>query len=524
MLTLRPLPLFLAISLCCILYLSAVSDAKSNMDYFDVYELQIEGEYIDYMIADLNGDGLNDGLLFHSTPRNGKVFRYFSIFYQNPEGFRQQADYQFEIDPDAIVYDLADVDSNPGKEILFFKNEGIFYYKMVGGRYDPEPVLLLETSSIFKLPDKLFFERLNFARDLNNDGNAEILVPQFHHLLIYAKQADGTYGLTATLDCPMLNSVTALNEVSRYLVSTFLTPNILIVDYNRNQRNDIVTIHDDHLKIFFQNSSGEFSNTNSTIVNFNFVLTQAYASKLGNGNIYQRDRFQDKLGVTTLADLNNNGLLDMIVEKFSHKDGAFNPKKQFHIFFAYEDPDAPQNGGIFHDIPDHIIINRGFQVHSRLGDLNNDGKMDLCIPIIEIGMFKIIQMLITGNIDVTVLWYVMDESGQYPKKPDFEMNVKVEVDTQRRKIPFFSMDGDFNGNGRKDLIRSQDGKLMIHYAPDDGRPKAKADVEFAIEMPDNGQMVKPQMVNADNTSDIVMVFTSDDSNAGNGKVMILINR
>jgi hypothetical protein len=500
-----------------------VSAAKSDGEFFTVYELQVEGDFIDYLMDDLNGDGLNDGLFFHSYRRNGKIARCFSIFYQHAGGFNKEADYQFEIDPHAVVYDLADVDPRPGKEILFFKNEGIFYYQMINGRYDPTPVLLFETPSIFKIPDKLFLERMDFARDLNDDGNIEILVPQFHQLLIYAKQADGTYGLTAALDCPLLNSITSLTEVSRYLVSTFLIPNILFVDYNRDQRTDIVTVHDEYLKVFFQNSAGEFSNADSATVGFSFILTQAYASKLGNGNIYQRDRFQDKTGITTLADLNDNGLLDMIVEKFSHKDGALNPKKQFHIYFAREDPDHPQNGGIFNEIPDHIIINRGFQIQSKIADLNNDRKMDICIPVIEIGMFKIIQMLITGNINVNVFWYVMDESGQYPKVPDYELNIKVEIDTQRRKIPFFSMDGDFNGNGRNDLIRSQDGRLMIHYAPDDGRPKESADVEFEIQMPDNGKMVKPQMVNADSKSDMVMVFTSDDSAAGNGKVIILIN-
>jgi hypothetical protein len=500
-----------------------VSAAKSDGEFFTVYELQVEGDFIDYLMDDLNGDGLNDGLFFHSYRRNGKIVRCFSIFYQHAGGFNKEADYQFEIDPHAVVYDLADVDPRPGKEILFFKNEGIFYYQMINGRYDPTPVLLFETPSIFKIPDKLFLERMDFARDLNDDGNIEILVPQFHQLLIFAKQADGTYGLTAALDCPLLNSVTSLTEVSRYLVSTFLIPNILFVDYNRDQRTDIVTVHDEYLKVFFQNSAGEFSNADSATVGFSFILTQAYASKLGNGNIYQRDRFQDKTGITTLADLNDNGLLDMIVEKFSHKDGALNPKKQFHIYFAREDPDHPQNGGIFNEIPDHIIINRGFQIQSKIADLNNDRKMDICIPVIEIGMFKIIQMLITGNINVNVFWYVMDESGQYPKVPDYELNIKVEIDTQRRKIPVFSMDGDFNGNGRNDLVRSQDGSLMIHYAPDDGRPKESADVKFEIQMPDNGKMVKPQMVNGDSKSDMVMVFTSDDSAAGNGKVIILIN-
>ncbi len=524
MLKLRCLLLFFAVSICCILCLPVISNAKAKKDFFSVYELNVKGDYIDYLMEDLNEDGLNDGLFFHSKRKGRTVGRFFSVFYQHENGFNKQADYQFEIDPDAVVYDLADVDSNPGKEILFFKNQGLFYYKMIDDRYDATPILLLKIPSIFKLPDKLFLERIDFARDLNNDGIDEILIPQFHNYLIYSKQPNGKYGLSATLDCPMLNSVMSLKEVSRYLISTFLTPNTLIVDYNRDQRSDIVTIHDEYLKIFFQNNAGEFSNDDSAIVNLNFILTQAYSSRIGNGNIYQRDRFQDKMGITSLADLNNDGLLDMILEKFSMKDGAFNPKKQFRIFFAHQDPDNPRNGGIFNKVPDHIIINRGFQIHSKIGDLNNDGKMDIYIPIIEIGVFNFITMLITGDIDVTVLWYVMDKSGHYHKKPDFELEVTVEVDTKGRKFPVSSIDGDFNGDGRKDFMRAQDGKLMIHYAPDDGEPKEKADVEFAVKLPDNGKMVKPQMVNADAKSDVVMVFTPNGKTIKKGKVQILITK
>lgn len=524
MLRFRHLALFVTMTMCCILCSPFLSTAKDQKNFFDVYELNVDGDYIDYLMEDLNDDGLNDGLFFHSKRKGNKVTRFFSVFYQHKNGFKKNADYRFKIDPDAVVYDLADVDSNPGKEILFFKNKGLFYYKLIDGRYDATPILLFETSSIFRLADKLFLERLNFARDLNHDGIDEILVPQFHHYVIYSKQPDGTYEMTAKLDCPMQNTVTSLNEVSRYLVSTFLTPNTLIIDYNKDQLNDIVTIHDEYLKIFFQNSQGEFSNADSAIVKLKFILTQAYSSRIGNGNIYQRDRFKDKIGITSLADLNDDGLLDMIIEKFSMKDGAFNPKKQFQIFFAHLDPDNPRKGGVFNDVPDHIIINRGFQIHSKIGDLNNDGKKDIFIPVIEIGIFNFITMIVTGDIDVTVLWYVMDDSGQYRKKPDFELEITIEIDTKGRRFPVSSINGDFNGDGRNDFMRAQDGKLMLHYAPDDGEPKEDPDVEFAVELPNNGKMVKPQMVNADAKSDVVMVFTPNGKTIKKGKVIILINK
>ncbi|MDA3898845.1 MAG: hypothetical protein PF482_22110 [Desulfobacteraceae bacterium] len=546
MLKLRCLFRFLIVFFYCILCLSlmptAKSNAKSNKDFFTVYDLNVEGDYIDCIIEDLNGDGLNDGLFFHAMRNDGSITRYFSVFYQHAKGFSKQADYRFEISAGAVVYDVADIDSTPDKEILFFKNEGLFYYKMTDGRYDAAPELFFETPSIFKLPDQSFLERLNFVRDLNNDGVEEILIPQFHHYVIYSKQPDdiqpsdlqtdgkqaedqpaaGSYTMTATLDCPVQNSIQSLRGADRSLISTFLTPNTIIFDYNWDQLNDIVTVHGNHLKVFFQNAAGQFSNDDSAVVSFDFDITLAYTSMSGPGRLHERDRLKDKIGITSLTDLNDDGLLDMIVEKFSMKDGALNPKKQFQIFFGVLDSANPHNGGIFNKVPDHIIINRGLQIYSKIVDLNNDGKMDIYIPIIEIGVFNFISMLISGDIEIMVLWYVMDDSGNYLKKPDFEMEVTFELDTKGRKFPVSTFGGDFNGDGHKDFLRSQDGKLKVHYAPEDGVPREKPDAEFEIEVPDNGLMVRPYMVNADARSDVVMIFTPNVVTEEQGRVQILV--
>jgi len=529
---LRSLIIFFSCILCLMLMPHAESNAKSNQDFFTVYDLNVKGDYIDHVIADLNDDELNDGLFFHSIRDNGSISRYFSVFYQHEKGFNQQADYRFAIIPGAVVYDVADIDSAPGKEILFFQNEGLFYYKMIDGRYDAEPVLFFKTRSIFKLPDPAFLERLNFARDLDNDGIEEILVPQFHNYLIYKRppgsmQADddqsaGTYALSATLDCPVQSGIKSLGGVSRSLVSTFLTPNTIIFDYNRDQRSDIVTVHSNHLKVFFQKNAGEFSSADSAVIDFDFDLTLAYTSLSGPGRPHERDRLKDKIGITSLTDLDDDGLLDMIVEKFSMKDGALNLKKQFQIFFGRENTENPHLGGIFKTVPDHIIINKGLQIYSKIVDLNHDNKMDIYIPIIEIGIFNFISMLISGDVEINVLWYVMDDTGRYRKKPDFEMEVTFELDTKGRKFPVSTFGGDFDGDGRKDFLRSQDGTLKIHYAPEDGVPKEKPDAEFETEIPANGLTVRPCRVNTDEKSDVVMVFTPSVGSDEEGRVQILI--
>ena len=70
--------LFLAVFLCCILCLPESSTAKAKKDFFAVYELNVNGDYIDYLMEDLNDDGLNDGLFLHSKRKGRTVSRFFS--------------------------------------------------------------------------------------------------------------------------------------------------------------------------------------------------------------------------------------------------------------------------------------------------------------------------------------------------------------------------------------------------------------------------------------------------------------
>ena len=105
---------------------------------------------------------------------------------------------------------------------------------------------------------------------------------------------------------------------------------------------------------------------------------------------------------------------------------------------------------------------------------------------------------------------------------DFELEVTFELDTKGRKFPVSTFGGDFDGDGRKDFLRSQDGKLKIHYAPEDGVPKEKADAEFETELPDNGLTVRTCRVNTDEKSDVVMVFTPSVGSDEEGRVQILI--
>lgn len=481
--------------------------AFAEEDFFTTLNLQVEGQPIDYTVSDLNNNGFNDLLISHVMTKEEERVRCFSIFYQDETGYSTSADQSFIVDEDAIIYDVADVAPTPGMEIVFFKSDGLHYYESKEGEYRSTSELLLKTDSIFKIADNNFLEHFDFIKDMNSDGIEEVTIPQFRQYLIYYKSSQNNYELKSKLNIKMSNKLVSSREISRYLVSSYAIPNMIIADYNKDQRNDIVVVQNNYLQVFFQNDSGIYSNDNSVNVNIWMELTQAYSLSLGTRGRFQRNRLKDKVGINNLRDLNNDGLLDIIIEKFSFNESAFNPKKKFYIFFGKKRPEDESKGGYFDKIPDQLIISRGVHVNSWVQDLNHDKKMDFIIPAVEIGLLKIVTILITGSVDVTAYTYFMDETGRYPLTPSEETTYSMKFNRKSRKIPVEDFSGDFNGDGLNDFLGSKGDTLFITFGVKEGQLEInKKNIEFDFDIPSNGMNVKHAFINPDTKSDLIILY------------------
>lgn len=496
-------------------------------DFFSTINLQVAGQPTDYKVVDLNNNGLNDLLIAHVQTIDGKRVRFFSTFFQDVTGFSSSADQSFEVDEGAIIYDVADVAPTRGKEIVFFKNDGLYYYASKNGSYQPISRLLFKTDSIFKIADSSFLEHFDFIKDLNNDGPEEIMIPQFSYYHIYHKNSQNTYELKSELNISMSNKLVSSREISRYLVSSYAIPNMIMADYNNDQRDDIIVVQDRYLQVFFQSESGEYSNKKSVTVDFWMELTQAYSLSLGARGRFQRNRLKDKSGINTLCDLNNDGLLDIIIEKFIFSESIFNPKKKFYIFYGKKRPEGDAKGGYFDKTPDQLIVSRGVHVNSWVKDLNHDKKMDFVIPAVEIGLLKIVSLLITGSIDVTAYTYFMDDTGKYPRSPDEETTYSMKFNRKSRKIPVEDFTGDYNGDGLEDFLGSKADTLFITFGPKEGRLEIKKkDVEFEFDIPANGMNVKPEFINPDEKSDLIILYPnrSTGKNAFQKNICIMMTK
>ncbi len=83
------------------------------------------------------------------------------------------------------------------------------------------------------------------------------------------------------------------------------------------------------------------------------------------------------------------------------------------IFFGRPNIDDPLKGAVFSEDPDNTIVTTGFPGRSVVMDLNGDKNKALLIPSVELGLFKIIRILLTGQVDVRVYVYKCNEKGRF---------------------------------------------------------------------------------------------------------------
>ena len=515
--------IFILFVLTLIFRFPCASGAEDN--FFQIYALTVEGNEIDYVVEDLNGDGLKDLLFLHMVKMNGTESRIFSVFYQTKTGFPPIADQNFEVNKNAIIFCVSDIAKNPGKEILFFGKKGLFYYSAESGKFNSEPEMLMETDSMFKLTDGSFLEYYDFSVDLDEDGIDEIIVPDFHHLVIHHQDSTGAYTIKSILNIDLQASIISAKEACQYIIASYIIPNIIIADYNNDMKKDIIIVQESSLRIFFQNNAGTFSDDNAVDVELGEKLTKAYALRIRDRNVYQRDRFKDKTGIKTIQDLNHDGIMDVITETYSVAKSAFNPEKTMKIFFGRKVGKNPSKGAVFNKKPDNTIVTTGFPGREAILDINGDKRMDLLIPSIELGFLKLIRILLSGKADVDLQVYKGTEQGNYNQKPDQVIGFTLHIDRKGRRLPVADFEGDFNGDGKTDFLGASEEAIQIVFNPNDETIKSDPDVLFPVKIPENGLNVKPKTISDDPYSDIVMIFSDAEDETGKNKnVYVLINR
>ncbi len=146
--------------------------AQSN---YVAFELERENNWEQQLILeDLNGDGRKD--IVHASYQTG-IGRELHVFHQQSDGSFSSIPQRIEIKTEIIAIGFADLRPEPGKELIMYSNSGVFSLSSSIEGYAGNIKQLLQWELIAAVPDLEFVQFIPDLKDIDNDGELDLLLP-----------------------------------------------------------------------------------------------------------------------------------------------------------------------------------------------------------------------------------------------------------------------------------------------------------------------------------------------------------
>ena len=165
-----------------------------------------------------------------------------------------------------------------------------------------------------------------------------------------------------------------------------------------------------------------------------------------------------------------------------------------------------RRGNGFAPRPDQTIVTEGV-IGPRFIDINGDGRMDIILPSVRMGINNFITMLTNRQINMNVGIYLQDKNGRFPARPTNEkaVNFKLDVENLNKKTRPVMVFGRFSKGkpGYGLAVASKDNRVSI-YTPD--RYSVLSDnpaLNLSVDAPSEMTAVD---LNRDGVDDLVMTY------------------
>lgn len=412
---------------------------------------------------------------------------------------------QLTIPAQAQFFDQAQLAGSKQNQLVFWGTDGLYRSDLSDGSYQR----LIEVESVYRVVDPVRLRQRRFVLDLGHELS-DFLLPDFDAIHLIRQQKDGSFQRYA-LQLPSQVQTWAGRRV------TFEPRRHYVLDSNGNGLKDLLFVDQGQFLVFEQATDGSFP-TSGRLLDWSVPLSSERDMDQRNdaGRSYQEQQMDRLFDV---RDMNGNGIADLVIEREMLAD-ALERNNQYRIHYGR----LTEQGLEFSAEPDATVMTDNVPIDVVIGDFNGNGRQDFYIPNTNIGVGTIIRVLLRGNANLDVDFFLMDEQGQYPAKADLRQQARVDVSITnvRFDLPLFQL-ANLSGTGQKHLLVGESGKLRL-YAPDQRRLFARRGDRLELELPRDSSGVLITDISGNGKDDVVLPFDAQQSEAYRNQLHLIFSR
>jgi len=407
---------------------------------YDVDPQRGETKFVDF-----DGDGLDDLIVI----RKPKLL----FFFQDAEtGFPKSPDLTCTLGAEPCVLWTAKLRGGPGRDILVMTHAGVASLACSGRTSAPEKAVLISRETV--LPAEAVGSTPTFFPLAVRASNTSlILVPTQAALEIWGRGAANAWRREGALDRAVHCTVLGPTAATAYRKHHHL--DLGVQDVNHDGLDDLVLCRNRvfarelQFRVHLQTPQGRFGRAPSS------AFSVACSC----------------LEHVHLDDVNRDGRIDLIrttpVREPWFIPGSFSPKVVTRVHLADSQGNLP-------DAPDRVFRKNDWSPWLPIVDIDGDGRRDLVLGYMRFkGRSDVVKLVKSRKVAMSLRVHFCDETG-YRQTPDCVKDVDISIERIHLQFDFHlmpyllktftSFDGDFNGDGRRDLLVKNDvEELAVHF-------------------------------------------------------------
>ena len=459
---------------------------------------EIEGLGSDLICCDLNGDGLDDLVLLDDLN--------LSIYYQDArQGFARQPQQQFELDGRPSLVWPARL-GRKAESLLMMTSDGVTEFDFTNQSSPPARQEIIRQKTI--VPEAMDeTNAMYFPLSAKTGGDWPLLLVPVPDGGLQVWEHQDVWHLAQVITNAMVASVTPSIQNPGYAQS--FTLSLSIGDVNHDGRDDLMVDvangnGTETYKLYLQSSNGLFN--------------------LEPALIYTNT--DDWRTAVSWMDINRDGRLDLIKSTTSDESsfvpGLPSGKVLVAIYMA--DPD-----GRIPDAPTQFFRKYDWSGNLPMVDVDGDGFMDLVLGDIPIDSREGARNMVTAKkFNLRLRFHFFRPGAGFSNDADYERTAPIFFGSQLGWSPgdrlysdqLISLNGDFNGDGKKDLLVRDDKDYISVYFFNSRESgfSTRPDLEFPC--PEETEWWQIRDLNGDGISDLIVKVKAQDPGLDSFRIFI----